>query len=336
MVIATDAERAFYHSFPRVKPSDTEEFQIAKGLAILKAVRDVGLVLAPEIVEWSIPQIDGTTKVIRNRQVRICFTELSLSELPGHAKTFGPFSMEFDIEALRQFGILPVIYVPQMVKGDRLLSSFGPVIVWMLENARGTMDLLEQLRAMSDPVDAVELARKIHPEVTRLDPKCVLTLHNVDEKKKLVNQFTIQASVVRQLLQYLNYRTAPFANMRGAIWAAQNLFYPTDDHVNDKALSYYRQREWRIIPGGTVEGKTVVRLPTDSEKKFLLGLDERFWSRELGDDKGTFQRIAEAQVIDEYRGKHISDCVRRVVAPKPAFERARELFGERVEMLTTD
>jgi hypothetical protein len=226
---AVELERSFYHSFPRIRPTDSEASLKVKGLQLLKGIKDIGLILAPEVVEWSIPKLDGTTQVIRNRQIRICFTELSLPELPGHAKTFGPFSVEFPIQLLRQFGILPVIYVPQMLEGDRFLSSIGPVMVSMFENARYTLDQLDQLFKLSDPEWALEFARKTHPEATHVSPDYEINLQNSDEQKKIVRTFPVKASVIRGVLEYLNYKTAPFDLMRGAIWAAQNLFYPTDD-----------------------------------------------------------------------------------------------------------
>ncbi len=328
-----EPERSFYHSFPRIRPSDTEASLRVKGLQLLRGIKDIGLVLAPEVVEWSVPKLDGTTQVIRNRQVRICFTELSQTELPEHATAFGPFSLEFPIHLLRQFGILPVIYVPQTVEGDRLLSSLGPVMVLMFENARHTLDKLDQLLKLSDPEYTLEFARKTNPGVTHVDPNYELNLQNNDEEKRIVKIFSVRASVVRGVLEYLNYRTAPFDLMRGAIWAAQNLFYPTDDQINNKLLSYYRQREWRIIPGVAVEGKAIARMTTADEKEFLLSLDRQFWSRELADDKGGFRRIDEAQVIDEFQGKHISECIQKVIMPPEAYNDAREIFGDAVMAL---
>ncbi len=200
------SERSFYHSFPRKLPSDTHELAIAKGLKLLKGIKNVGMVLAPEVVEWRIPQVDGTTKVIRNRQTRICFTELSRSELPGHAESFGPFSLEFPIQVLRQFGILPVIYVPQMVAGDRLLSSLGPVIVWMFENARHTLDLLDQLSKLSDPQSTLEIVRRTNPEAMSVDSNYVLNLQNHNEDRTIVQRFEVKASIVRGILDYLTIR----------------------------------------------------------------------------------------------------------------------------------
>ena len=334
---ATTGERKFYHSFPRWRSSEPADVTIAKGMAILKALKEVGLVLAPEVVEWRIPQIDGSTKTLRHRQTRICFTELSRTELEDHANTFGPFALEIPIEILRQYGVLPVIYVPQMVSGDRLLSSFGPVIVWMFENIRYTLDNLDQLSKLSDPQIALEIALKTHPEATHVAPDYSLNLTNVNKHNEIVKEYSVKASVVRDILNYLNFETAPFALMRGAIWAAQNLFYPTDDHVNDKVLSYYRQREWRIVPGATVEGKTVARYLTPEEKVRITEIDHSFWTRELVDDKGTFRRIDEAQIIDEFRGRHISQVFSKVLVPHQDIGAAEELLlGFAVEPVTPE
>jgi hypothetical protein len=131
-------QRDFYHSFPRRRILETDDLAIAKGLQLLEAIKRIGLILAPEVVEWSVPLSDGSTKTIRYRQMRMCFTELSASELPKHGETFGLFSVRIQIDVLRQLGALPVLYMPQMIKGDRLFSSFGPVMVWMIEMTRYT------------------------------------------------------------------------------------------------------------------------------------------------------------------------------------------------------
>lgn len=51
------------------------------------------------------------------------------------------------------------------------------------------------------------------------------------------------------------------------------------------------------------------------------------------DDKGTFLRIDEAQVIDEFQGRHISEFVSSVIVPREALAGAREFFGDRAEVL---
>ena len=84
-----------------------------RGWNILRAIRRTGLVLAPELVEWTAPVSIGNPTPIRLLQQRICFTELQPHELPAHSERFGPFAIEFDVTALRRAGALPVVYMPQ-------------------------------------------------------------------------------------------------------------------------------------------------------------------------------------------------------------------------------
>jgi hypothetical protein len=336
MDLSSTQNRHFFHSFPRVKPGETRVARIAKGMQILRIIKDVGLVLAPEVVEWSIPQIDGTIKTLRYRQVRICFTELSEPELNSHAKIFGEFAVQFSLNALRRLGLLPVIYVPQTVESDKLFSSFGQVIVWMLENARYTMDQLHNLSIISNPVTALEVARKTNPEATHVDPNYVINLQNTNEAGEIDERFQVPASTVRGVLNYLGYKTAPFQLMRGALWAAESLFYPTDDFIHGEELAYYRQREWRMIPGLAADGREQMRLASSDEKSKLLDIDERFWLRELIDDRGKFLRIDEAQVLSEFQGGAISDLIERVIVPSEALEEAAELFGSKVHIMSSE
>jgi|SRR5580692_1087395 hypothetical protein len=105
--------RHFYHSFPRPRHSESVEHLSAKGLAILRLIRETGVVLAPEVIEWQVPLETGVPRTIVIRQRRICFTELSRTEIREHATRFGHFSLKFNIEDLRRLGAMPVMYVPQ-------------------------------------------------------------------------------------------------------------------------------------------------------------------------------------------------------------------------------
>ncbi len=122
-------DRHFYHSFPRIRPNYEHNKIIQDGIEILKSIKQSGLILAPEVVEWKQSLIDGKFRTITNRQVRVSFTELDSNELCNHSKIFGPFSLEFDIVALRKLGALPVIYMPQHLEDGRNLSSVGASIV---------------------------------------------------------------------------------------------------------------------------------------------------------------------------------------------------------------
>lgn len=333
MDIALGRNRHFFHNFPRLKTGEDRSVRLVKGMQILHTIKDVGLVLAPEVVNWSIPQMDGTTKNLRYRQVRICFTELSEPELRSHSRVFGEFAVQFSLDALRRLGALPVIYVPQAVEGDRLLSSLGQTIVWMLENARYTMDQLHNLSIVSDPVTALEYAQRTNPEAKRVEANYTINLHNTNEVGEITERFDVPASTVRGVLNYLGYKTAPFQLMRGALWAVENLFYPTDDTVHGEVLAYYRQREWRLIPGIAANGIEQMRLASADEKKRLLSIDERFWTRELADDRGRFLRIDEAHVLPDFQGKTIAEWIEKVIVPADAVEAAAKLFGPKIQVL---
>ena len=96
--------RFFYHSFPRTRQGETPSETASRGWAILRSMKELGLILAPEVVEWHTPVSLGTPSPIQVLQRRICFTELSLQELSQHSMRFGPFALEFDTVALRRFG----------------------------------------------------------------------------------------------------------------------------------------------------------------------------------------------------------------------------------------
>lgn len=105
-------ERFFYHSFPRRGASTAEE--IDKGCKILAAIRDFGLLLTPQLIEWKQPTLDeAQPRVFPVLQKRVCFAELNPSELPQHAKKFGRFALEFEIDTVHRLGAVPVFYVPQ-------------------------------------------------------------------------------------------------------------------------------------------------------------------------------------------------------------------------------
>ena len=107
-------ERYFYHSFPRSRSGSSPSGDIEKGCQILTAIRDFGLLLVPQLIEWSQPVIDGASpRIFPVLQSRVCFTELNPIELRGHAAKFGEFALEFDPHTIRSLGAIPVFYVPQ-------------------------------------------------------------------------------------------------------------------------------------------------------------------------------------------------------------------------------
>jgi hypothetical protein len=175
-----EEERFFYHSFPRLRPDDQVDKIIAKGLSILRNVKEIGLVIAPEIVEWKQPLIDGTHRVTRLRQKRISFTELARSQVAEHGKKFGPFSLEFKVDVLRRLGALPVIYMPQSLKASGDLSTLGAMIVTQLGDVKYTINQLLQLSQVTDPK---YLMANLPPGIiaTHVDPNYTINLQNTEQ-----------------------------------------------------------------------------------------------------------------------------------------------------------
>jgi hypothetical protein len=121
-------ERFFYHSFPRRGASTDAE--IEKGCKSLAAIRDFGLLLTPQFIEWNQPKLGGAPpRVLSVLQKRVCFTELSPGELSGHAEKFGRFALEFEIDTVRRLGAMPVFYVPQPTSESGDGSLVGTALV---------------------------------------------------------------------------------------------------------------------------------------------------------------------------------------------------------------
>lgn len=308
---ALPAEKHFYHSFPR-RPGHTSDGATKTGLEILKSIRQIGLVLAPEIVVWNQALENGQDRTTSVWQRRICFTELSRDQVEGHGEKFGPFSLELRIDALRKLGALPVIYVPERLAGDRGFSTVGETIVTEIRDIKHTINKLHKLS-----------------QIKNLDCP-VANLQNTDTANNVVASYEVPLKNIRDILSFIGYRNAPFELMVGVLSHVQNLFYPTDDKIHDKQLEYYRQREWRLCAGLAFERKPQSRLLTDAEKQTLLAIDDRFWSKEVSDGNTSLRRIDHAQVIDSFEGRHIAEVISSVMVPAAAFDEARGLFGDKV------
>jgi hypothetical protein len=154
-----------------------------------------------------------------------------------------------------------------------------------------------------------------------------MNLTSADDHGRIVVERAVPLTSVRDILNYIGYKNAPFAEMMNALGYAKSLFYPTDDKNSDQALAYYRQREWRIGPGLTSGGTVHSRSLTEVEKNRLVTIDQRFWERMIGEPAK--RRVDSAQVITQFNGSPIAASIRRVIVPPDALDVARDLFGEK-------
>ena len=317
--------RFFYHSFPRPRPGETPSQTADRGWAIFQSMEKLGLVLAPEVVEWEDPVGLGTPSPIQVLQRRICFTELSTQELGGHSTRFGPFALEFDTTALRRIGALPVIYMPQALSAQDHLALLGPFVVGHLGQIRSFLEKLNEL----DQFDSLAYWQAQNPEANSIADDCLVTLRNGDESRGVVQEFEVPLKTIRGVLNYLDFETAPFNTMIGATSIAQAMFYPTDDDHHNQELGYYRQREWRITADYAVNGIPRGRSLQDEEKDLLLGLDEAFWGRETHPGR-QLRRVDEALALIHPAPDDLIGMVRRFIVPDDFADDASDIFGDRV------
>ena len=320
-----DETRFFYHSFPRPRSGETHSQTANRGWAILQSMEKLGFVLAPEVVEWAVPVGLGTPSPIQILQQRICFTELSPAELGGHSARFGPFALEFDTTSLRRIGALPVMYIPQALSEQDHLALLGPFVVGHIAQILYSLQTLNGLNQL----DNLEYWQAQNPEAKYIADDCLVTLSNGDESRGVVRKFEVPLKTIRGVLNYLSFETAPFNTMIGATSIVQSMFYPTDDDHQNHELGYYRQREWRITAGYSVDGAPRGRSLQDKEKDLLLGLDASFWGREIH-GIGQGRRVDEALALVQPAPDELIGMVRRLIVPSDFANDASDIFGDRV------
>jgi hypothetical protein len=199
----SSSDRFFFHTFPRLHQDEAHEATLDRAVSILQFMKDTGLVLAPEIVTWEIPLPDGGVEHLQVLQQRACFTELAISELDRHSATFGPITLSFNIDRLREAGLTPVIYVPQGAGMGSLsqIATFCAKAAW---HTRYVLERLQDLKVLSDPDTAI--ARFGYP----LAPDAAFNLTNTDPVGKVVASYSVPATNINSIMKYIGYRNIPF------------------------------------------------------------------------------------------------------------------------------
>lgn len=315
----------FYHSFPRPRRGEARRALVRRGLTTLRSIQRKGLILVPEVVEWTAPVSLGSPSPFRVLQQRVCFTELHPDELLAHSRHFGPYAIEFDIAGLRRAGAMPVIYMPQALSKDDHLALLGPFVVSHLAHIKHMLQSLGNLKQATD----LNHLRKCHPEVKSFADDCMVTLKNGDEQRGTVQEFKIPVTSVRDLLSFIGFENAPFPAMLGALSIVQSLFYPTDnEHLDEPILAYYRQREWRITADYSVNGQPRGTSLTSNEQEQLLQADGDFWKREIQFEDQKFRRVDKAVSLALPPPEDIRSIIKRVLVPSETIQQAERLFAD--------
>ena len=315
----------FYHSFPRPRKGESRQDLANRGLAILRSIQRNGLLLAPEVVEWTTPVSLGSPSPYRVLQQRVCFTELHPDELAVHSQHFGPYAIEFDITGLRRAGAMPVMYMPQALSKNDHLALIGSFVVSHLSHIKHMLQSLNNLKQGTD----LDQLRKRYPEATSFADDCVITLANGDEQRGTIQEFKVPMTSVRDLLSFIGFENAPFPAMFGALSIVQSLFYPTDnEHIDEPALAYYRQREWRITADYSVNGQPRGTSLPPCEKERLLRADGYFWKHEMEFEDQKFRRVDKAVSLALPPPDDVRFLITRVLAPSEKVRQAEQLFAD--------
>ena len=313
----------FYHSFPRPRHGESSQQLVDRGFATLRSIQRNGLILAPEVVEWTAPVSLGSPSPHRVLQQRVCFTELRPDELAAHSRHFGPYAIEFGIAALRRAGAMPVIYMPQALSKDDHFALLGPFVVSHLGHIKHMLQSLDDLKQSTD----LSKIRERYPEARYIADDCVVTLSNGDEQRGIVQEFEVPIASVRDMLSFIGFENAPFSAMLGALSIVQSLFYPTDnDRLDEPTLAYYRQREWRITADYSVNGQPRGASLPPSERQRLLQADRHFWKREIQLEDQRFRRVDKAVSLALPPPEEVRSMITRVLVPSQRVKQAKRLF----------
>lgn len=300
-------DRFFYHSFPR--RGANSELEIDKGCSILASMRDLGLGLIPEFIEWRQPLPGGQARLFPKVQQRACFTELEPAELPMHAERFGRFALEFDEITMREMGGVPVFYIPQPAS-ESGGSQLGALLLSVTSDAQ---TLANRIRSVAEIIGGPERSQKVDVTTSfTLSPETAKT-------------FRIDKNEAQVVFDMLGNALTPWDQLEHGLGFLLNMFYPADDIARGRPLDYYRQREWRIGASFAVGGKNVMRSVAKEEEAVFIAIDPDFFLRPVRRGFEEARVIDRTIVMPSLDGIPFLQLARRIIAPADAIDRVREL-----------
>lgn len=105
-------------------------------------------------------------------------------------------------------------------------------------------------------------------------------------------------------------------------------FVPADDMRQHEELGYYREREWRIAANVTMGGKALLQEPSQDLIDRLKSLDPKFFAEEFHPSQGGRTRADLVSALPSLNGRNIVQLASRIIVPKAALKRAREIFRD--------
>ena len=345
---ASVVEHYNYHAFPRPRAGSPD--QTKKGLAILESLIQSGFLLVPERVVWpgEFLKPDNRGESIIGYDRRVCFSYLHPSEVPVHAKAFGPFAVEYDHWALRTLGGLPVSYVPIGEKFEGYLGM-GLALSARMADLQALLERLDAFLRMTEACPDVMAPMLVGPDG---NGGLVIGPHQpntpaVTFPKEIINRVRAEkgdseflspkaaaplggnAGCVRTVLRLLTYGIQSFEVQLSNVRKFGGLFYPCERPGQEDLLTYYQQREWRILGGLMKEGVVGTRKPSEEEKQRLLTIDRDFFGKTIETrTRGPVPIAEECEFLTKVDDRHVLSYARRVICPKAVLDDARRLLDQ--------
>ena len=280
----------------------------------MRLMKEMGLLLTPEIIEWPEVQPDGSlSEPWYVAQKRCCFTELAPAELPQHAEVFGHFALEFEIQVLRSLGAIPVFYLPRTSEANGGLEAMATALVAGIGQLEVLFDRLSQLEGLvrSNP---------------HKDERLLVTENGI-----VTHDTRCSVGEAEELLSFLTEGLPPALSLHAILKTMSGFFYPTEDLRYTDLQGYYQQREWRILANMARDGVELTRPLHAGEMESLLELDRAFFSRELSFRTGPFRGVDQCRLFEQLDGKSIIRYASRVIVPAVAVVRAKRILNEPID-----
>jgi len=326
----------FYHSFPRPKLGQDSR---QKGLKILESFLKNGILLVPETItyNWEKNDEEKTQEKYNVVQRRFCLTQIDISELMAHEKHFGNFHIEFMDKDVYTLGAIPVFYLPRAESdlSEWSLKKLAAGCIYGLNELQTLCGDIQNLAEMADnnrTQDEIYIKGK---NWTKENPK-VYTV-NVKQLRNILDMLT--ANLVPNSIAIDKGRSeigARVDGLLGIIKCICSLLYPSDKDFGGEHedLYFFRQREWRIIGGISMDGEHLDRELNKSEKNFVLSIDPAFFGKKITYADRKEQSLLdgctimpsvlyEAKLDKSRKSKPVQDLVQRIIVPKTALKDAK-------------
>ena len=341
-----------YHCFPR-GISDlgaSGNARMETGLHILSSIIRFGLLCTPE--RMRIFPSPLTADVAKRRllergdpelmvvQSRFCATLCDRYDLfaarrgqgvwsGSHARLFGPMAIGFDPIRSRQMGFVPTIYYtrrPIAAFAERGMKDFAT----QMELIQRLKEVRDVLIALAHVEAGLEIEEAFLPGADMLE---ALDLNLPFEPEVMARLRGMRPRQRREVLRLFETDREIALNLVGAIEVLLSLFQEADSSIDESFLSFFEQREWRIVHQMRIGTKWYC---LGERPDFQNPLADDMWDsirclRALLECQG--ERRPEgyyenAWVLSQIDGARPADFIDEVIVPRRYCDEVREMFSQ--------